>query len=1010
MARKTPKVHDNRLFPVASGTIDGQEIGVGSVEWYHWLEKHSAFVFEGTNGNFTARREQRSGNDYWYAYRKHDGKLHKLYLGRGANLTLDRLNDTASHMAALIAGFASAVTFGNAVKHDETPLSTKFIPPYVVRTLVARARLYEKLDRAVQQRLTLVSAAPGFGKTTLLAAWCAGHPERRAAWVTLDSRDNDPIRFWRSSIIALDKTYPGLGAMPLALMNSSTAPHSVSIETVLVALINAIVASEGEVILILDDYQVIHAQAMHDTLSFLLEHASSSLHVIIGSRVDPPLPLMRLRAKGQLVEIRASDLQFDSGETSQFLKETMGLPLSTAQVETLHRRTEGWITGLLLAALSIPDSPDIATFLDSFSGMDRYIFDYLVSELLEQQPSEMQQFLLQTSVLDRLCAPLAEALTGYPNAQSVLEHLERANLFLVPLDNQRRWYRYHPLFADVLKARLTQQFLTQVTDLHQRAALWYASQGFHDEAIAHALAGHAIDAAADLMAQSAPSMLRRGELASLLHWLTLIPDEVVIARPSLGLSLAAALLAVGRLEETAQHVNAIERAIESRLQQERVSDWHGEIAALHMTLALVEGQTPEMLRQARLAQQLLPPHDVFMRGFVSWALAGAQFLTDGDVVEALRAFDQVLSVNRAAGNLIMVLMALYSRATLETLNGQLHQAAQTCRESIQLIKIDHAPSLPMAALGYVGLGDLLREWNRLEDAHLRLTEGLQLGQAWTAPEFLVDGYIAFARLQQAQGKGREALASLDEIDTAMRKLRVSRGNLEVVAAHRVRLWLRQGNLQAAQGWAKQMTESDANGQRTVVSAWLSEIEGITLARVFLAEGHSPQALLLLDRLASKAEAAGRITSLIEIVILQALALKATGRMRDALSRLKQALHLAQPERYVRLFADEGLPLAELLRTLSTQIDDSSTRGYLEQLVAVIEKDATSPNRRLPEPLTEREREILRLVAAGYSNHEIAARLVLGVSTVKWHVSNLLSKLNTYNRAQAVHRAQELGFL
>jgi LuxR family transcriptional regulator, maltose regulon positive regulatory protein len=379
-------------------------------------------------------------------------------------------------MAALIGGSASAVTLGNAVKHDETPLSTKFIPPVEGRTLVARARLYETLDRAVQQRLTLLSAAPGFGKTTLLAAWCAGHPEQPAAWVTLDSRENDPIRFLRSCILALDKTYPGLGVLPLALMNSRAAPHRVSIETVLVALTNAIVASEGEIILILDDYQVIHAQSVHDTLSFLLEHASSALHMIIGSRADPPLPLMRLRAKGQLMEIRASDLQFDSGETLQFLKETMGLPLSTAQVETLHRRTEGWITGLLLAALSIAGSPDIATFLESFSGMDRSIFDYLVSELLEQQSSGMQQFLLHTSVLERLCAPLAEALTGDPNAQSVLEHLERANLFLVPLDHQRRWYRYHPLFADVLKARLTQQFPTHVTDLHRRAALWYASQ------------------------------------------------------------------------------------------------------------------------------------------------------------------------------------------------------------------------------------------------------------------------------------------------------------------------------------------------------------------------------------------------------------------------------------------------------------------------------------------------------------------------------------------------------
>jgi LuxR family maltose regulon positive regulatory protein len=317
MARKTLKVHDSPLSPGASVIIDGQEISVGSVEWYHWLEKQSAFAFEASGGTFTARREQRSGNEYWYAYRKHDGKLHKLYLGRGANLTFDRLNETASHMAALIAGSASAVPCGNAVKHDGAPLNTKFIPPAEVRTWVARARLYETLDRAVQQRLTLVSAAPGFGKTTLLAAWCAGHPERRAAWVTLDSSDNDPIRFWRSSILALDQTYPGLGAMPLALMNSRAAPlHHVSLETVLVALMNAIVASEEEVILIFDDYQVIHAQSVHDTLSFLVEHASSSLHVIIESRVDPPLPLIRLRARGQLVEIRASDLQFDRGETA----------------------------------------------------------------------------------------------------------------------------------------------------------------------------------------------------------------------------------------------------------------------------------------------------------------------------------------------------------------------------------------------------------------------------------------------------------------------------------------------------------------------------------------------------------------------------------------------------------------------------------------------------------------------------------------------------------------------
>jgi len=997
MAHKTPKVRDNHLLFPGLGASSNTRIAIGSIEWFAWLEDHSAFVFSGNASNFTARCELRSGSSYWYAYRRHNGKLHKLYLGRTTDLTVTRLDDVAAQLAALL-----------AEKQDNILPSTKFAPPYYTRMLVQRPRLHEKLDRAVNQRLILVSAAPGFGKTTLLAAWCAAQPDRRFAWVALDSGDNAPMRFWHSCLIALGHTYPGLGAIPLALRNASTALHSIPLESILTALINAVGALKEDIILILDDYQKIRAASVHDSLTSFLDLAPQNFHLILTSRADPPLPLMRWRAKGQLAEIRAADLQFDSGESEQFLKGTMGLAISTAQVEVLRRRTEGWIAGLLLAALSIPGSADVVAFLESFNGTERYIVDYLVSEILEKQPPEIQRFLLQTSILDRLCAPLAEALTELPDAQAVLEYLEHANLFLVALDHQRRWYRYHPLFADVLRTRLAQQSAPQVNVLHRRAAAWYASQRLLDEAIHHALSAHDTDDAADLMAKRAPSMLRQGEMAILLDWLTRLPEDAILARPTLGLSFAAALLADGRLEEGAQRISAIEHAHASALQQEPVPTWYGESAALHMLLAVIEGHTSEILRQAQLALQFLPRDDLFMRGFITWALAAAQFLTDGDVVKALWTFNQAVAANRAAGNLIMLVWALYSRSTFEALNGHLHQAAQTCQESLQVSRTENAISLPMAALGYLGLGDLLREWNRLDEAEHHLLEGLQLGRAWAATELLVDGTIALARLRQAQGKSWQALAALDEIEALMGRQSVSFVTRQTIAAYRTRFWLWQGNFQAAQNWVQQITEQDACGQRKSYSPWLIEIEDTVRARTLIAGGHAGDALQMLDGLASMAESAGQITNLIELRILQSMATKASGSLQAALAYLQQAVRLAEPEGYIRVFADEGAALTELLRALAKQ--SSSGRGYLERVLAAIEKDYASPNQVLPEPLTDRELEILQLIAAGYSNQDIAAALVLGLSTVKWHISNLLGKLDVNRREQAVRRAQDLGML
>ncbi len=1018
-----PKVINDYLTPPEAETTGGSlpAIQVGSADWYAWLNQTTtrSFAYHSAQGLLTARRERRHGTWYWYAYRSQYGHIHKAYLGKSEELTPERLKgavallNTEAASSTQTSPVSSPEQLPDAVPpsvatHTQLLMTKLHIPPARLN-MVSRTRLTERLNVGMKSRLTLIVAPAGWGKTTLLSAW---HAEAgRIAWVSLDVGDNDPVRFWTYVITALNRLHPGVGDMALTFLRS---PQTPPIESVLTLLLNALATLPGETILVLDDYHLIQTQSIHDALTFLLDHLPASLHLVITSRLDPPLPLARLRARDALTELRVADLRFTLPEATTFLTEVMGLPLSAEESARLQTRTEGWIAGLHLAALSLQGREDLASFITAFTGSNRYVVDYLVEEVLQRQPEGVQQFLLHTCLLDRLSGPLCDAVRGSDGSQRLLEYLERANLFIIAFDDERQWYRYHHLFAEVLRSRLQQMQPTLIPQLHHRASLWYEQHEMFAEAVSHALAVPDVERVAHLIEQRGMLLAQRGRAHMVLSWLNALPDIVVQTHPQLCIIHALVLMLAHQLEASEVRLQDAERCVQADIPAEQARTIQGWVAAIRGTFAIFSGDLAQNVAYSRQALDMLPETEVIGR---AGAIVGAAraFLVSGDVTHATE--QQVLEViasARASGNLVSILRARTLLARLHMLQGKLRQAAATYEEGVQGVPGQGELRVLVSGPPYsFGLGDLLREWNDLDAAEAHLAQGMELvkGLKVVEAEIATRGYIALARLLQARGENIRALETLDAFALMAQQWHFVPRLMAHGAAMRARIELARGNIAAAIRWAD---ESDLSVWDEL--SYLRELGYLTLARVRIAQGRVHPAgsflsdtLLLLDRLLEDAEVKMRVSSVLEIIVLRVLALKAQGDQAGAMSALERALILAEPEGYMRLFLDEGAPMENLLR-------QAHARGfapyYITRLLHAFDEQARA-NRHLSapessplvEPLTEREREVLQLLLEGASNRAIASHLVLSVNTVKKHVYNICGKLGVQSRMQAIAKAR-----
>jgi LuxR family maltose regulon positive regulatory protein len=898
-------------------------------------------------------------------------------------------------------------------------LATKLHIPALRPHRVPRPRLTARLEAGTAGPLTLLSAPAGFGKSTLLSEWIH-QGGRRVAWVSLDEGDGDPVRFLGYAIAALRTLHPGLGEEALILLRHARSPTPEELEPILTALLNEIDATAEDLVIVLDDYHAIDGAAVQRTVQFLLDRLPSHLHLVLATRVDPPLHLSRLRARGQLAELRARDLRFTSQEAADFLNQAMGLALSTADVEALEERTEGWAVGLQMAALSLQGRRDVEGFIEQFTGSHRFVLDYLTDEVLSRQPEAVRAFLLRTSILTRLSAPLCDALLARTDAQAVLESLDAANLFLIPLDDTRTWYRYHHLFGTLLRHQLERQEGKEaVAALHERAGDWYAANGYPEDALEHALAAGALDRATELIAQHALPRLMRADAGTVIRWLRSLPLEWLDRRPALRLTYAWALVSQFELGAAEEQLRAAERAL---------ADDPG--LALGLDVEILRGlltRTANRPREAivlyRSALQRLPEEGHFLRGLLFLELAMASLMID-DLPAAEVSLEAARTANGRAANTFGVLIAEWNLAEIRIAQGRLHEALDLARRSLRLAE-EGGPKAPGAAMAHGVMAAIRREWNDLHAAVELAGRSWELGKQGQIANGLLVGSFAMARVLQSLGDFPGALAALDRAEAIM-----SRGGqpslVEFIHALRAGIQLDRGRidgdreaLEAATRWARAAGLLD--GWREELAERFPgihrrEFPFLVAARILIARGETGPALGLLPHLLAMAERSGRVHSTIEILVLEALARGIQGEAAGALGALRRALRLAEPGGFVRVFVDAGPELAGLIRQAApgAVAPDYARRlseafGEPEAATASVPVPSASVHE-LPEPLSEREVEVLRLIATGLSNADAGRKLFIAPSTVKKHLENIYAKLGTRNRTQAIARAREGGVL
>ncbi len=980
--------------------------------------------------------------------------------------TADVEVDAAPRRATPVPSASSAAATAAAAARwfpREPLLATKLSLPAVERlALVRRPRLTARIGgyaaaagseggdadphpapTAAHPRLTLIVAPAGFGKTTLVSEWCAALRAREAdgrpvpvAYVSLDAGDNDPTRFLTYLIAALQGFAPGLGDSALALLRS---PQPTPREAILTVLLNDLAALEtaSPVTVVLDDYHLLSERAVHEAVTFLLEHLPPTVHFVIASRADPPLPLSRLRARGQMAELRAADLRCSGEEAGAFLNEVMRLGLSAESVAALENRTEGWMAGLQLAALSLQNRQDREDFITAFTGSHRYIVDYLGEEVLLQQPEEVQTFLLKTSLLDRFCAPLCDAVAERTDSDAILERLERANLFLIPLDDERRWWRYHHLFADMLRAlRMRRETPGEHHGLHQRAAQWFTEQGYWAEAVEHALAGHQFAQAARIIADDAgEAVWRRGESATLTRWLDRLPEEVWRAEPRLCLLRLRPLLIAVRIDEIAALVEDAERGLRASGTPEDDRIW-GEVFAVRAFVARFRDDLDGALRLCAEAMKRLPAGEATLWRAVVALLRSNIQASRGDLVGALEGFREAAAGGEAVGDVQTTCVSLFSCGLLSEELGRLRQAEGFYEHSLAFLREvtrasdDHLP--PIAAYAQVGLASLAFERNDLEAAErlldrarpaARLIEGVQA--IYRSTDILLDLYLLSGREQRARELLREW-----EVLVQSRPLTPLLRATETLWA---RLALECGDLNAVEEWAAQQgSQLDASltadfrpGDAAAESFLKREVDLIVLARLHRLQNRPDDALRVLRAIRARSTTMRRESLVVRCLAHEAAVLAARGDADGAQAALTEALCLGEPEGFVRTFLAAGSELSPILRRVAAAPPEALSPRYLTQLCEAFAAEApgdgaaaapASPRpapgapHPAPDALSEREIEVLRLVADGLSNPEVADRLFLSVGTVKRHVHNIFGKLNAANRVEAIARAREMGAL
>ena len=938
-------------------------------------------------------------------------------------------------------------------------LATKlFIPPPPPKVVV-RSRLIERLDegRSAGATLTLISAPAGFGKTTLVSEWVNDlrfattdskneNPKsetpapaasagiiNRTAWLSLDEGDSELIRFLAYLIAALQRVAPGIGEGVVEILQAAQSQPPPA-ESILTALLNEITTIPVSFLLVLDDYHVVDSRAVDEALTFLVEHLPPGMHLVITTREDPALPLPRLRARRQLTELRAADLRFTAAEAAEFLGRVMGLSLSAEEVAALDARTEGWIAGLQLAALSMRGQQDAAGFIQAFAGDHRYIVDYLVEEVLQRQPEEVRSFLLQTSIFERLNGPLCDAVTGQAGGKARLETLQRGNFFLIPLDDRRHWYRYHHLFADVLHMHLLTEQPEQVPALHRRASEWFEQNGSAADAIRHSLAAGDFERAADLIERALPATRQSRQESTLLGWLQALPDELLRKRPVLSVHYAGTLLQNGQLDGVESRLRDAERWLDIPaglgeqpifLDEEDFQRLPGSIAMYHAAIALARGDVPNTMKYAREVLDLVREDDYFMRGAAS-SLLGLAYWTRGDLETAHRTYSDGMAYLQRSEYISDVIGGSVTLADIRITQGRLREAMSIYERGLQLATMQDGPILRGAADMHVGMSNLYREWNELETSVLHLQKSKGLGDLNGLPKNPYRWRVVMARIREIEGDPDQALALLDEAE------RLYQGdfspNVRPLPALKARVWIKQGRLPEALAWAREQGLS-AEGPLS----YLREFGHITLARIFLAQVKSDDqdrsiddATGLLGRLLKAAEEGGRTGSVIEILVLLALAYHAKGELSAALEALERALTLAEPESYMRIFLDEGQAMRLLIEDLRSMIEtrspgeDEHLAAYADKLLNAFERSSTVPQpssenqkpktESFVEPLTERELEVLRFFRTELSGPEIARELVVALSTIRTHTKSIYSKLGVNNRRGAVNRAEELGLI